>query len=280
MAFVPIEAEQRVGQSKIKLARDGAKFFLILLKIITIFSPLRIFVPVSVITFALGFVYALRTIWTQSHVTNSSVLLIVLSVVIFLVGLVSEQISALQVRAPAVTWTRAGRQRRLTRTLAAAVAAAFIVRVLFAFVYWVGKPLTHDELEYLEPRPEALPTGTGSPTTRTCRRDSRAGALRPRAALSGLPVDGGARHERRRRSIPAIKVAQAVPRRHGRAGSSALVARRAAGDRAAAWAAWIGGAVPAAGVDVVVHAVRDALHRARLRQRAGVLEAVLDGSDG
>jgi len=96
VSFVPIEAEQRVGQSKIKLARDGAKFFLILLKIITIFSPLRIFVPISVIIFALGFLYALRTIWTQSHVTNSSVLLIVLSVVIFLVGLVSEQISALR----------------------------------------------------------------------------------------------------------------------------------------------------------------------------------------
>ncbi len=96
VSFVPIEAEQRVGHSKIKLAKDGAKFFLILLKIITIFSPLRIFVPISVITFALGFLYALRTIWTQSHVTNSSVLLIVLSVVIFLVGLVSEQISALR----------------------------------------------------------------------------------------------------------------------------------------------------------------------------------------
>ena len=96
VSFVPIEAEQRVGQSKIKLARDGAKFFLILLKIITIFSPLRIFVPISVIIFALGFLYALRTIWTQSHVTNSSVLLIVLSVVIFLVGLVSEQISTLR----------------------------------------------------------------------------------------------------------------------------------------------------------------------------------------
>ncbi len=94
--FEPIDAEQRVGKSKIKLARDGAKFFLILLKIVTIFSPLKIFVPVSAVTFALGSLYAVWTIWTQSHVTNSSVLLIVLSVVIFLVGLVSEQISALR----------------------------------------------------------------------------------------------------------------------------------------------------------------------------------------
>ena len=96
VAFEPIEAEQRVGKSKIRLARDGAKFFLILLKMITIFSPLRVFVPVSLVTFAAGSLYAVWTIYRESHVTNSSVLLIMLSVVIFLVGLVSEQISALR----------------------------------------------------------------------------------------------------------------------------------------------------------------------------------------
>ncbi len=96
VAFEPIEAEPRMGASKIKFARDGAKFFLILLKIITIFSPLKVFVPVSVVTFATGSLYAVWTIWTQSHITNSSVLLIMLAVVIFLVGLVSEQISALR----------------------------------------------------------------------------------------------------------------------------------------------------------------------------------------
>jgi glycosyltransferase involved in cell wall biosynthesis len=96
VAFEPIEAGRRVGRSKIRLARDGAKFFLILLKIVTIFSPLKIFVPISVVTFLLGSAYAVWTIATQSHVTNSSVLLILLSVVIFLVGLVSEQISALR----------------------------------------------------------------------------------------------------------------------------------------------------------------------------------------
>ena len=94
--FVPIEARRRIGRSKIRFARDGAKFFLILLKIVTIFSPLRIFVPVSLLTFLVGAAYAVFTIITEMHVTNSSVLLIVLSVVIFLVGLVSEQISALR----------------------------------------------------------------------------------------------------------------------------------------------------------------------------------------
>lgn len=98
--FVPIEAAQRQGVSKIRLGSDGTRFFLILLKLITIFSPLRIFVPVSVATFGLGAGYAVWTIATQSHVTNSSVLLVLLSVVVFLIGLVSEQIAALRFERP------------------------------------------------------------------------------------------------------------------------------------------------------------------------------------
>jgi glycosyltransferase involved in cell wall biosynthesis len=97
--FEPIQAAHRQpahGSSKIKLASDGVGFLMILLKVITIFSPLRIFLPVSAACFALGAAYAAWTIATQSHVTNSSVLLILLSVVIFLVGLVSEQISSLR----------------------------------------------------------------------------------------------------------------------------------------------------------------------------------------
>jgi glycosyltransferase involved in cell wall biosynthesis len=95
--FEPVEAAQRAGVSKIRLGADGFNFFLILLKVITIFSPLRIFAPVSAAAFLLGAVYGAWTIVTQSHVTNSSVLLILLSVVILLVGLVSEQISSLRI---------------------------------------------------------------------------------------------------------------------------------------------------------------------------------------
>jgi hypothetical protein len=96
VGFEPIEARQRVGQSKIRLARDGASFFIIILKIVTLFSPLRVFLPISLVAFAVGAAYAAWTIATQSHVTNSSVLLIMLAVIVFLVGLVSEQISAMR----------------------------------------------------------------------------------------------------------------------------------------------------------------------------------------
>ncbi len=96
VAFEPAAADSRIGHSKIRFARDGVKFFLILLRVMTIFSPLRVFVPLSVLSLALGIGYAIFTILTVVKVTNSSVLLIVLGVVVFLLGLISEQVAALR----------------------------------------------------------------------------------------------------------------------------------------------------------------------------------------
>ena len=96
VAFEPTDADARVGDSKIRLARDGTKFFVIILKIVTLFSPLRVFLPIALASFVLGTGYAMWTIATQMRITNSSVLLIMLAVVVFLVGLVSEQISTLR----------------------------------------------------------------------------------------------------------------------------------------------------------------------------------------
>jgi glycosyltransferase involved in cell wall biosynthesis len=96
VTFEPAEAKRRVGTSKIKLAHDGVRFVMIILRIVTLFSPLRVFLPISLACFTIGAAYALWTIATQSHITNSSVLLIMLAVIVFLVGLVSEQISALR----------------------------------------------------------------------------------------------------------------------------------------------------------------------------------------
>ena len=94
--FEPVVARQREGTSKIRLGSDGAKFALILLKVITIFSPLRLFLPISLAMFVVGAAYAVWTIVTQSHVTNSSVLLILASIVTLLIGLVSEQVASLR----------------------------------------------------------------------------------------------------------------------------------------------------------------------------------------
>lgn len=94
--FHAIEARQRTGQSKIRLARDGTKFLLIILKIVTIFSPMKIFLPISVGAFGLGLLYGGWTVAASGRIANGAVLLLMFGVIVFLVGLVSEQISALR----------------------------------------------------------------------------------------------------------------------------------------------------------------------------------------
>lgn len=94
--FEPIAARPRRGRSKIRLGSDGAKFFLILLKVITIFSPLRVFAPISLSTFLVGVIYGVWNVIEQSRIPNGAVILIMFSVLVFLVGLVSEQISSLR----------------------------------------------------------------------------------------------------------------------------------------------------------------------------------------
>jgi hypothetical protein len=96
VVFEPVEARQRAGESKIQLSTDGPKFLLIILRVMTIFSPLRVFLPIALLAFAIGALYAIWTAITQSHITNSSVLLITFAVMVLLVGLVSEQIAALR----------------------------------------------------------------------------------------------------------------------------------------------------------------------------------------
>ncbi len=96
--FVPLTARRRTGgQSNIKLAQDGPRFLLIIFRILTLFSPLRLFLPISVVLFVLGLLSAAYTIiFERLHVPNTSVLLILAALIIFLMGLVSEQITALR----------------------------------------------------------------------------------------------------------------------------------------------------------------------------------------
>jgi glycosyltransferase involved in cell wall biosynthesis len=95
--YHPIQARKRgEGKSKIKLFRDGSRFFLILIKIITLFSPLRIFLPVSLLFLLLGLGNYAFTYFTSSRFTNMSALLLITSVIIFMIGLVSEQIAQLR----------------------------------------------------------------------------------------------------------------------------------------------------------------------------------------
>jgi glycosyltransferase involved in cell wall biosynthesis len=93
--YVPIQTKVRQGKSKIKLFQDGVRFLLIITKIATLFSPLRVFLPVSTLFFLTGLGYYLYTFVTTHRFSNMSALLLSTSVIIFMIGLVSEQISQL-----------------------------------------------------------------------------------------------------------------------------------------------------------------------------------------
>ena len=100
VAFEPIEARQRSGHSKIRFAKDGTRFLLILLKIVTLFSPLRIFLPISLVSFATGSMYGIVNMIATGKIPNGAVILILFAVVVFLVGLISEQIASLRFEGP------------------------------------------------------------------------------------------------------------------------------------------------------------------------------------
>jgi glycosyltransferase involved in cell wall biosynthesis len=93
--FVDIHAEQRQGKSHIRPLQDGVRFMVIIFKIATLYAPLKLFLPTSLFFFLAGSGYYLYTFATQGRFTNMSLLLFSASVIVFLIGLISEQITAL-----------------------------------------------------------------------------------------------------------------------------------------------------------------------------------------
>jgi len=99
VAYEPIAVAKRVGKSHIRPLRDGIRFLLIIFKIATLYSPLKLFVPVAFSFFLLGIGYYGYTFATMHRFTNMSALLFSAAVIVFLIGLISEQITALTYKA-------------------------------------------------------------------------------------------------------------------------------------------------------------------------------------
>jgi glycosyltransferase involved in cell wall biosynthesis len=95
VTFVPIKALERSGKSHIRPIRDGVRFLAIIFKIATLYAPLKVFLPISGLFFASGIGYYAYTYFTAGRFTNMSMLILSAAVIIFLIGLISEQITAL-----------------------------------------------------------------------------------------------------------------------------------------------------------------------------------------
>jgi glycosyltransferase involved in cell wall biosynthesis len=91
VTFVPIKAEERT----IRPVRDGLRFLAIIFKVATLYAPLKVFLPISGLFFVSGIGYYAYTYFTMGRFTNMSMLILSASVIIFLIGLISEQITAL-----------------------------------------------------------------------------------------------------------------------------------------------------------------------------------------
>ena len=108
IAYVPISARRRSGRSHIRLFEDGLRFFMIILKVGALFSPMRLFLPVSMAIFSVGMLYYLYTYIEFHRFTNMSALLITTSVTTFMIGILAELVSALH-------YKEADAERRLAR---------------------------------------------------------------------------------------------------------------------------------------------------------------------
>lgn len=93
--YHPIHTQKRIGNSHLKLFKDGVRFLLIIFKVGTLYSPLKLFAPVSLVLFLLGLVWYGYTYAIMTRFTNMSALLMTGSFIVFMMGLISEQITAL-----------------------------------------------------------------------------------------------------------------------------------------------------------------------------------------
>lgn len=102
VAYMPITAAPRIGHSHISPIRDGIRFLLIIFRVGTLYSPFKLFVPISLFFFLVGLAYYMFTFVTAGRFTNMSALLFTTSVLVFLIGIVSEQITTIlyQIRRP------------------------------------------------------------------------------------------------------------------------------------------------------------------------------------
>lgn len=95
VSFIPIRAGQRKGKSNINMVRDGIRFLVVIMKVTTLFSPMRFFFPASVLFFLVGLIRYVYFYWSSGSFSSMAGVMFITAILVFLIGLISEQITAL-----------------------------------------------------------------------------------------------------------------------------------------------------------------------------------------
>jgi len=116
VTYIPIQVLPRIGRSHLRPFSDGLKFLLIIYKMTILYSPLKIFIPFAILHLIAGISNYAYTFTTQGRFTNMSAVLLSASVIIFLIGLISEQITALMYANTQVPFVHKSKTSRIKKT--------------------------------------------------------------------------------------------------------------------------------------------------------------------
>ncbi|HMA76860.1 MAG TPA: hypothetical protein VKO43_06105, partial [Candidatus Krumholzibacteriaceae bacterium] len=95
--YVPIDAASRVGRtSSVKFFRDGYKAFMLIIRVIVLFNPLKVFVPASIFMFFLGVLFTIYGITTVGRIVDTGILIMLSSVILFFMGVLADQVSSIR----------------------------------------------------------------------------------------------------------------------------------------------------------------------------------------
>ena len=95
--YVPIEADVRVGRSSsVRFLRDGYKTFLLIIRVIVLFNPLKVYIPASLFIFSAGVIFTIYGIIAYGRAPNTGVLAILSSIILFFMGILADQISSIR----------------------------------------------------------------------------------------------------------------------------------------------------------------------------------------
>ncbi|MCX6175432.1 MAG: glycosyltransferase family 2 protein [Ignavibacteriales bacterium] len=101
VGYYPIKTNKRIGKSSVRQLKHGSNVLLLILRLIILFNPLKVFVPISFLIFMLGIIYEVMQgiVMIESgheRLIPGAFFLMITGILIFFFGLVVDQVSEMR----------------------------------------------------------------------------------------------------------------------------------------------------------------------------------------